>query len=275
MLKDKLARLMLVTGALAAISAINVMAAGWTTNAGGEQVYVQDSGSVVTNSWIKANSNGQVIWYYATQDGTLRKNGWQTVNGYRYYFDENGIMQTGWIDDYKFYCDPNSGAAASGWKYIAIPDEMSYYYTNNSHYTTGSYAWFYFNTSNNQKYSAENENVTVKTIDGVKYGFDENGVMQLGWAKITEASPEIAGYMYFSEKTDGNFKQGQQIAGTWYTTIGPMESSNSGSYDEHLASGDVEYFYFKGNGYVAAGNSSAYLVQSINSKKYLFNEKGN
>ena len=84
MLKDKLAKLMLVTGALAAISAFSVMAAGWTTNSSGEQVYVQDSGSVVTNSWIKASSNGQIIWYYATQDGTLRKNGWQTVNGKTY-----------------------------------------------------------------------------------------------------------------------------------------------------------------------------------------------
>ncbi|WP_036607902.1 hypothetical protein [Oribacterium sp. P6A1] len=275
MLKEKLAKLMLVTGALAAISAISVYAAGWTTNSSGEQVYVQDSGSVVTNSWIKASSNGQVIWYYATQDGTLRKSGWQTVNGYRYYFDENGIMQTGWIEDYKYYCDPNSGAAASGWKYIPIPDELSYYYSSNSHFSTGSYAWFYFNTSNNQKYCAENENVTVKTIDGVKYGFDENGVMQLGWAKVTDATPEISGYMYFSEKSDGNFKQGQQISGTWYTTVGPMEASGSGSYDENLSTGDVEYFYFKGNGYVAAGSNSTYLVQSINSKKYLFNEKGN
>lgn len=275
MIKEKLAKLILVTGALAAISAMSVSAAGWTTNASGEQVYVQDSGSVVTNSWIKANSNGQVIWYYATQDGTLRKDGWQTVNGYNYYFDGNGIMQTGWIDDYKYYCDPNTGAASTGWKYLAIPDEYSYYYSDNSHYSTGSYAWFYFNTSNCKKYCADGENVTVKNINGAKYGFDENGVMQLGWAKVTEASPEIAGYMYFSEKTDSNFKQGQQISGTWYTTVGPIESSVSGSYDTGLATGDVEYFYFKANGYPAAGTGSTYLVQSINSKKYLFNEKGN
>ncbi|SFG35237.1 hypothetical protein [Oribacterium sp. WCC10] len=275
MLREKLAKLLLVAGALAAISAVDVMAAGWTTNASGEQVYVQDSGSVVTNSWIKANSNGQVIWYYATQDGTLRRDGWQTVNGYKYYFDGNGVMQTGWIDDYKYYCDPNYGAAATGWKYIAIPDEMSYYYSDNSHYTTGSYAWFYFNPGNAQKYYADGENIAVKTINGVKYGFDENGVMQLGWAKVTDASPEIAGYMYFAEKTGNGFKEGQQVAGTWYTVVGPMSSSSSGTYDDSLATGDVEYFYFKNNGYVAAGTSGSYLVQSINSKKYLFNEKGN
>ncbi|MBR1856228.1 MAG: cell wall-binding protein [Oribacterium sp.] len=275
MLRRKIAKLALTTGVLAAISAIRVMAAGWTTNAKGDQVYVQDTGNVVTNSWIKANDGGSVIWYYATQDGTLRKGGWQTVNGNKYYFDENGVMQTGWIDEYKYYCDPNSGAAVTGWKYIPIPDDFAYYYSDNANFSAGSYAWFFFNTSNSQKYFADGENVAVKTINGIKYGFDENGVMQLGWAKVKDTSPEIAGYMFFAEKTDGNFKQGQQISGTWYTTVGPLESSGSGSFDKDLATGDVEYFYFKPSGYVAAGNSNAYQVCTVNNKRYLFNEKGN
>ncbi len=275
MLKERLAKLVLITGALAAVSAFSVFAAGWTTNAKGEQVYVQDSGTVVTNSWIKANSNGQVIWYYAKQDGTLTKDGWQTVNGYKYYFDSNGIMQTGWVDEYSYYCDPNSGAAATGWKYLPIPDEYSSYYSDSTTYSAGDYAWFFFNTSSGRKYCAENEDVTVKNINGIKYGFDENGVMQLGWAKVQDTTPDIAGYMYFAEKTDSNFKQGQQIAGTWYTTVGPLKTSSTGSYDEDLATGDVEYFYFKSNGYVAAATTSGYTVQSINSKRYLFDDRGN
>jgi len=275
MFKERLAKLVLITGALAAVTAFSAFAAGWTTNAKGEQVYVQDSGTVVTNSWIKANSNNQVIWYYAKQDGTLTKSSWQTINGYKYYFDESGVMQTGWIDEYNYYCDPNSGAAVTGWKYLPIPDDYAYYYSDNSNYSAGSYAWFFFNTSSCRKYYAESENVTVKNINGIKYGFDENGVMQLGWSKVKDTSPEIAGYMYFAEKTDSNFKQGQQIAGTWYTIVGPMESSSTGSYDKDLATGDVEYFYFKSNGYPAAATNAGYTVQTVNSKKYLFDERAN
>ena len=273
MFREKLRTLLFAAGALTVVGATSAFAAGWTTNTSGEPVYMQDNGTVAANSWIKADNNGQVIWYYATGNGTLKKSGWQTVGNYRYYFNENGVMQTGWVDDYNYYCDPNTGAAVYGWKYLPIPSDYASFYEDDVHYGTNASAWFFFASGTNKKYASDTYNVTVKSINGVKYGFDENGVMQLGWSKVQDTSPEISGYMYFAEKTDDHFKQGQQVENTWYTTTGPQNTD--GSYDESLATGNVEYFYFRSNGRPSAGTTGNYLVQSIGGKKYLFNEKGN
>ena len=74
-------------------------AAGWNVNSRGQQVYQNDNGSVVQNSWIKINQNGQTLWYYATGDGSLKQDGWLKLQDSFYYFDGNGIMQTGWVND--------------------------------------------------------------------------------------------------------------------------------------------------------------------------------
>ncbi|MFC2735105.1 MAG: cell wall-binding protein, partial [Oribacterium sp.] len=79
-------------------------------------------------------------------------------------------------------------------------------------------------------------------------------------------SPDIAGYMYFSEKATGSLKLGQRIAGTWYAAVGPNKEDGSGN---------VEWFYLKSNGHPAAGSADIYDVQRINGKRYLFNDKGN
>ncbi len=273
MFREKLRKVLFAVGALAVISATSAFAAGWTTNGSGEPVYMQDNGTMAANAWIKAENGGQTIWYYATGNGTLKKGGWQTINGYRFYFDEMGVMQTGWVDDNNYYCSPSSGAAVTGWRYLPIPEDYAAFYEDNENYSAGSSAWFFFASGTNKKYASDNYNVVVKTINGLKYGFDENGLMQLGWSKVQDTNPEISGYMYFAKQSDSRFKQGQLLENTWYTTTGPQ--NNDGSYDESLASGDVEYFYFRNNGRPAAGTRGDYLVQSIGGKKYLFNEKGN
>lgn len=44
-------------------------------------------------------------WYYLNEDKTLFISGWQNIDGYDYYFDENGYMTTGWkqIDGQYYY----------------------------------------------------------------------------------------------------------------------------------------------------------------------------
>lgn len=271
----KMKRLILAVGLMTALSAATAFAAGWSVNSSGNQVYVQDDGSIVKSSWIKAiDTTGATIWYYAKADGALRTDGWETVSGKRYYFNADGVMQTGWIDDYRYYCDPVSGAATMGWKNLVIPEELLSSYTNREKYSSGDTAWFYFNPTNGQKYRSDNYTVVVKSIGGLKYGFDENGIMQTGWSQIESTTPAIAGYTYFAEKSDSHFKLGQQVANTWYTTIGPMEDEYGNSLPD-LATGDVEYFYFRNNGRPVAGDGVNNMVQSVGGKRYLFNDKGN
>ena len=241
-------------------------AAGWNVNSRGQQVYQNDNGSVVQNSWIKINQNGQTLWYYATGDGSLKQDGWLKLQDAFYYFDGNGIMQTGWVNDDNYYCDPGTGKMITGWKQLPLPSGVTA--DENRKGNNGNY-WFYFNQSTGEKLRSKDGHVAVKTLDNASYGFDENGIMVTGWAEVNDANPEIAGYVFFAEKNDNKFKMGQRLSGTWYSTVGPEGNSSK------LSTGDVEWFYFKNNGHPAAGNEGVYEVQRINDKRYLFNEKGN
>ena len=99
-------------------------AAGWSTNEQGQQVYQNDNGSVATNTWIKITQNGKTEWYYATANGSLRQDGWQKIGDSYYYFDGNGLMQTGWVQEDRYYCDPSSGKMLSGWKLLPLPEAI-------------------------------------------------------------------------------------------------------------------------------------------------------
>ena len=125
-------------------------AAGWATNQQGQQVYQNDNGSVVQNSWIKINQNGQTIWYYATGDGSLKQDGWLKLQDSFYYFDGNGIMQTGWVNDDNYYADPSTGKMITGGKQLPLPpgftaDEIRK--GNNGNYG------FYFNQSTEKSFA--------------------------------------------------------------------------------------------------------------------------
>ena len=87
-MKKKTLALLLVAGI--SLFSGTAFAAGWNVNSRGQQVYQNDDGSVVQNSWIKINQNGQSLWYYATGDGSLKQDGWLKLQEAFYYFDGNG-----------------------------------------------------------------------------------------------------------------------------------------------------------------------------------------
>lgn len=264
-MRGKLRGFLLAVGASALLFGGRAQAAGWATNQNGYQVYQNDDGSTVTNSWIKAMENGRTIWYYATNDGSLRMDGWQRVGSYWYYFDGNGVMQTGWVDNNNYYCDEN-GVMKTGWKQLTPPSD---FFDGTENRSAGESYWFYFNTSTGEKFHANGSGVKVRSIDGVNYGFDEYGVMQTGWASTEGSSGDIRDYMYFAT-TSGKFKLGERLSNTWLAVIGPEESGNDG-----LSTGSVEWYYFKSSGHPAAGSAGGGELQKINGKRYLFNEKGN
>ncbi len=267
-MKLSLKKMLLLSAAAAVLQSVPALAAGWVTNSNGFQVYQNDDGSTVTNSWIKATENGNTIWYYATNDGTLRTDGWQKVNGSWYYFDGNGVMQTGWVDNDMYYCDDNTGAMRTGWKELRAPED---YYLDDSSRSNGETFWFYFNTSSGEKFYSSDGNVKVKSINGINYGFDEYGIMQTGWAVAESGGSDLTDYLYFAEKTDNNFSLGQRLSNTWYATVGPEDDSN-----EDLSTGSVEWFYFKSNGKpVASTDSTKGVIQKVSGKRYLFDDKGN
>lgn len=50
-------------------------------------------------------------WWYQYKDGGFPSDSWQYIGGHWYFFDQQGYMQTGWIDwkEKQYYCDTTSG----------------------------------------------------------------------------------------------------------------------------------------------------------------------
>ena len=94
-------------------------------------------------------------WKYRLQSGYVT-NQWKWISGQKYYFDENGYMVTGWLDD-TYYLGPN-GNMYTGWKMI-----------------DGS--WYYFNTDGKKQ-------TGWKYIKGTWYYMDAEGIMQTGWLEL-------------------------------------------------------------------------------------------
>ena len=89
----------------------------------------QGSGGTVTSlpagqaGWFEANGR----WYFGFPDGSLKKNGWEQIQGLWYCFDENGVMRTGWVKtDQGSYFLGDNGAMLTGWNDVG--GEWYYFY---------------------------------------------------------------------------------------------------------------------------------------------------
>ncbi len=227
-----------------------------------DEYYVDETGKKVAEHWLSVENEDTMdtpdqpaeLWYYFGKDGRYIRSKWQSINNNWYYFNDEGIMQTGLqtIGDSVYYLGKD-GVRRSGW--IQLEDD--------SDEPTDSSSWYYF-----EKNGKMVENELDKKINGSYYTF-VNGVMQTGWYKLPEAaastatpsnanasgSDSVAGYQYYEE--DGKRADG------WYDIYGVEGVSE----DE-----EVYRFYFKkGVPYFA---SAGVQVFSISSKQYAFNTKG-
>ncbi|MBR6484785.1 MAG: hypothetical protein IKT14_07165, partial [Clostridiales bacterium] len=208
--------------------------------------------------------NGTLKWYYFTTKGAYT--GWHNISGKWYYFqentgsysskpymrtgsctidekrylfDENGVMQTGWVDaspsdDYHmwYYYDPETGAAPTGWKSIGGK-------------------WYYFSDYGSVR-------TGIIFIDGSYYSFDSNGAMQKNkWINLKE----YYGYyedtwLYFG--SNGKAVTGwNQIGGKWYY-FDPIQETEYGGYTQPTMVTGLQYigksyFFFNSSGVMQTG----------------------
>ena len=229
--------------------------------------YLDSNGILVTDKWMKFQESGsaEYQWYYFGSSGKAIMDNWSKINNKWYYFDENGVMQTGWVLDNMYYCGTD-GAMRTGWQKLFPPD--SDYDPNRitpGEDEDGKF-WYYFN-DNGKKYVPKNMDGEYGTykIGGVAYCFDADGALQTGWKNvgIDDAEYEIQNYKYYD--ASGKMRTG------WYS-IEPPEDITGYEYD-------VEWFYFSSNGTPKAGpksgEASTQNLTKINGKTYLFNDLGN
>ncbi len=124
------------------------------------------------------------IWFYfKSENGKKLTDTTKVINSYRYTFDSNGVMISGWDDDasssttYR-YSDLSSGSIKKNSWVQAIPSEEM----NSTDYEDSTYRWFYTNSSG---YVITNQ---AKKINSKWYYFNDCGIMQSGLLVLNSSS---------------------------------------------------------------------------------------
>lgn len=232
----------LSAAALLAIGAsmTSFAATGWAEE-DGTWVYYDRDGERVTDEWKKSGSN----WFYLDEDGYMATDVLIEDDDDYYYVDENGVMITNqWVavenDDRDDDDDPDN--------------------------------WWYYFGSNGKAYKRSDNassDVSLKTINGKKYTFDEEGKMQFGWVKDGERQTDDDAWTYcdyyFGDENDGAMTIG-------WREIHIIDDSFEGQQpnDDIWDEDQDRWFWFKSSGKKQTSN----VNKNINGKKYGFDEYG-
>ena len=244
----------LSTAALLAIGAsmTSFAATGWAEE-DGTWVYYDRNGDKVTDKWAKSGNN----WYYLDSNGEMAVDTLIEDGDNYYYVDVNGVM------------------AANQW--VAIENEDAGDDDEPEQY------WYYFQANGKAYKQGDAGKVSLKTINGKKYAFDEEGKMLYGWVDENTAErientdgaafTQDATY-YFGGEDDGAMTTGWLLIDVTY------EAATEDSY-KYIAPAfnddedQTRWFYFKSNGkMVKADNEGETKDKTINGKKYAFDHNG-
>ena len=151
-------------------------------------------------AWV----NDPAGWKYCYTDSTCAK-GPLAIGADSYYFDENGILGTGWVNyDGVWHWLGTSGRIATGWAKVA---DAWYYMDNSGAMTTGwtqvRGSWFYLADSGKMA-------TGWTKIGDSWYYFQESGAMATGWVND-------GGTWYYLNEFGQMVTGRVQIDGTWYT----------------------------------------------------------
>ena len=183
--------------------------------------------------------------------------GWNTVDGNRYFADEQGKLKSGWLIDggKRYYLDPGNGnAMARG--FVAIEGKSYYLDTDGVLFSSGwllvDRAWYYAAAS------GEIETGWLK-LSGTWYWLDpETGVMATGWYKDGST-------WYYSDGSGAMLaNRWLKQAGTWYY-LNPSGSMRTGWFKQH----GVWYWLNPESGAMATG-----WAKATDGKWYYFNGSG-
>ena len=241
----------LSTAALLAIGAsmTSFAATGWAEE-DGTWVYYDRNGDKVTDKWAKSGNN----WYYLDSNGEMAVDTLIEDGDNYYYVDINGVM------------------AANQW--VAIDNEDAGDDDEPEHY------WYYFQANGKALKQGDSDKVSLKTVNGKKYAFDDEGKMLYGWVDENSAERidntdgdafKEATY-YFGGEDDGAMTTGWLLVDVTYDeATNDYEIAPAFNEDEDQS----RWFYFKSNGkMVKAADADKTKEKTINGKKYAFDVTG-
>ena len=213
-------------------------------------VYYTRDGERATDKWAKSGNN----WYYLNSDGEMAVDTLIEDGDNYYYVDANGVM------------------ASNQW--VAIENEDA------GDNDEPDQNWYYFQANGKALTNGNNSKVALKTINGKKYAFDDEGKMLWGWVSAdsaehidnTDGDAFLTGDYYFGGSDDGAMTVGwlqmdiTYEAATSDNTIAPVFNEDEDQ---------TRWFYFQSNGKkVKADSGDEQKEKTINGKKYAFDENG-
>uniref|UniRef100_UPI0022E5191B argininosuccinate lyase n=1 Tax=Enterocloster aldenensis TaxID=358742 RepID=UPI0022E5191B len=243
----------LSTAALLAIGAsmTSFAATGWAEE-DGTWVYYNRDGERATEQWKKSGNN----WYYLDSDGEMAIDTLIEDGDNYYYVDINGVM------------------ASNQW--VAIDNEDAGEDDEPDHY------WYYFQANGKALTNGTNDKVSLKTVNGKKYAFDDEGRMLYGWVAEdnaervdnTDGDGFKEGIYYFGGEDDGAMTVG------WLQMDITYDEATDDAYKEiaPVFTDDEDqsrWFYFKSNGKkIYSESADETKDKTINGKKYAFDQYG-
>ena len=243
----------LSTAALIAIGAsmTSFAATGWAEE-DGTWVYYNRDGERATEQWKKSGNN----WYYLDSDGEMAIDTLIEDGDNYYYVDINGVM------------------ASNQW--VAIDNEDAGEDDEPDHY------WYYFQANGKALTNGTNDKVSLKTVNGKKYAFDDEGRMLYGWVAEdnaervdnTDGDGFKEGIYYFGGEDDGAMTVG------WLQMDITYDEATDDAYKEiaPVFTDDEDqsrWFYFKSNGKkIYSESADETKDKTINGKKYAFDQYG-
>ena len=241
-------------------------------------------------------------WFYFRDNGKAERadsGEYETavINGNKYYFDENGIMMSGWvgvndqesgdstgISKFVYLGDENSGVMAKS-KWLELDEHPGD--SDDSEEITdddsedfpeeGDSRWYYFESDGTPAYldsGAKTMSAATTKVNGSSYFFNQYGCMQTGLLKITTSEGKgLVGYFGDLDSNGRMYtgkKSGVHVDGDTYTYYFAESGSNKGA---GYSGEKDDYLYYEGR-QIEADNGSDYQVYAIDGKLYLISESG-
>ncbi|WP_313074850.1 cell wall-binding protein [Lacrimispora sp.] len=259
-----------------------------------------NDGAKTSNAWksidvddndnTKENFDGK-YWFYFGANGKKMKDTSKTINGRKYRFNEFGAAESEWYEKAtsatatnanQYYNLPEQSWLAKGW-FKTVPSET----IDAEAHDNGDEYWFYSNTSGDLVTSQ------IKTINGLRYAFNEKGEMLDGLYKLTfDSSKTITSYDEI--ETEADFPAVGDEGEVYYFGTSPKEGAMTTGKTTIDIDGEKYTYNFrksgsnKGAGYNGINDDSIYIqgrmlkadkddkykVIEFNSKEYLVGTSG-
>lgn len=235
------------------------MLTGWITDtaemsteqdAWQQAVYYADGeeggGALITNGWLYATvhdedneeDNEPSYWFHFSPGGKKTTSDQKTIDGKKYYFNEYGAAQTGWVreddkEEWNYYGEGEDCSLRTGW-FEAIPHEDM---DSDAHSNETSY-WFY--SSGSGKLTTKQ----IKTIGNKSYAFNEFGGMLTGLQKLKIEDKAIEAHEKIESEDD--LPTGDGEWGVYYMN---EENGEIRTGSQNVDVGGENYtYYFKTSG---------------------------